>query len=181
MARSLSQRQRAFAQDYARHGNGAAAARRAGYSPRTARSIASENLTKPDILDAIQAERELLFPSDVPIEDAYFNALKTMSEARISDIFYPDNTIKPVVEWSAPFLTGLVKAIKFRQRKVMRDGVQRIERQVTGVVFVDRIRILEMIGRHNRVNAFRPVREESQSAKELKAFISRIGGNVARP
>ena len=37
--------------------NGAAAAVRAGYSPKSARSIAHENLTKPHILAAIQARQ----------------------------------------------------------------------------------------------------------------------------
>ena len=36
-------------------GNGSEAARRAGYSERTARAIACELLTKPDVQEAIQA------------------------------------------------------------------------------------------------------------------------------
>lgn len=46
--------QEAFVVEYLKCRNGAEAARRAGYSPRTARSIAAENLTKPDILNEIQ-------------------------------------------------------------------------------------------------------------------------------
>ena len=60
----LTEKQRRFADYYIETGNAAEAARRAGYSKRTARSIGKENLTKPYIttyissrLDAISASR----------------------------------------------------------------------------------------------------------------------------
>lgn len=51
----LTDLQRAFIDEYLFDLNGAAAARRAGYSAASARSIACENLTKPDIRAAIDA------------------------------------------------------------------------------------------------------------------------------
>lgn len=50
----LSTKQRAFIEHYLTCWNAAKAARLAGYSERTARSIGSENLTKPDIQVAIR-------------------------------------------------------------------------------------------------------------------------------
>ncbi|MEZ5667630.1 MAG: terminase small subunit [Alphaproteobacteria bacterium] len=41
-------------------GNGAEAARRAGYSERSARSITHENLTKPDVLAEIERRRTVV-------------------------------------------------------------------------------------------------------------------------
>lgn len=55
----LTDLQRAFIDEYLVDLNGAAAARRAGYSAASARSIASENLTKPDIRAAIDARLKL--------------------------------------------------------------------------------------------------------------------------
>jgi phage terminase small subunit len=52
----VNKRQRDFAEYYIQCGNAAEAARKAGYSERTARSIGQENLTKPDI-SAYIAER----------------------------------------------------------------------------------------------------------------------------
>lgn len=46
---SLTNRQRVFVEEYLRTWNATAAARAAGYSEKTARSIGHENLTKPDI------------------------------------------------------------------------------------------------------------------------------------
>jgi hypothetical protein len=51
----LTIRQERFVAEYVLCGNGAEAARRAGYSEKTARQIAAENLSKPDIQAAIQA------------------------------------------------------------------------------------------------------------------------------
>ena len=53
----LTARQARFVAEYCALGNGSEAARRAGYSHRTAREMASENLTKPAIQAAIVARR----------------------------------------------------------------------------------------------------------------------------
>lgn len=51
----LEPKQQRFARFYVLSLNGADAARRAGYSSKTARQAASENLSKPDIREAIEA------------------------------------------------------------------------------------------------------------------------------
>lgn len=51
---NLNERQRRFCEYFAESCNGAEAARKAGYSPKTARQIANELLTKPDILQYIR-------------------------------------------------------------------------------------------------------------------------------
>lgn len=52
---NLGPRQRRFTLIFTALGNGAEAARQAGYSEKSARSIGAENLTKLDILAAIRA------------------------------------------------------------------------------------------------------------------------------
>ncbi len=56
--KKLTDKQQAFVLEYMRDLNASAAARRAGYSSKTAYSIGQENLTKPDIQAAIQKRRE---------------------------------------------------------------------------------------------------------------------------
>ena len=53
---NLTPKQKAFADYYIECGNSTEAARKAGYSEKTSRSIGAENLTKPDI-SAYIAER----------------------------------------------------------------------------------------------------------------------------
>ena len=54
--RRLTNRQRAFVAEYLRDFNASRAARAVGYSERSARAIGQENLTKPDIAQAIADE-----------------------------------------------------------------------------------------------------------------------------
>jgi phage terminase small subunit len=61
MDKELTPKQKAFADYFIETGNAADAAIRAGYSKKTARSIGSENLTKPNIknyIDARMAEKD---------------------------------------------------------------------------------------------------------------------------
>lgn len=50
----LTARQAAFAKHYLLEGNATEAARQAGYSTKTARQMAAENLTKPAVIEAIE-------------------------------------------------------------------------------------------------------------------------------
>ncbi len=54
--RKLTNKQRVFIAEYLKDFNGTQAAIRAGYSKKTANEIASENLTKPSIKEAIDSE-----------------------------------------------------------------------------------------------------------------------------
>ncbi|MBE8117456.1 terminase small subunit, partial [Limosilactobacillus fermentum] len=52
----LTAKQRLFADEYIKSGNATQSAIKAGYSPKTVRSIGQENLTKPDIKAYIDAK-----------------------------------------------------------------------------------------------------------------------------
>ena len=52
----LTAKQRLFADEYIKSGNATQSAIKAGYSPKTVRSIGQENLTKPDIKSYIEAK-----------------------------------------------------------------------------------------------------------------------------
>ena len=57
----LTPKQKAFVREYKKNGgNGTQAAIKAGYSEKTARKIASENVTKPDIREALKQEEKKL-------------------------------------------------------------------------------------------------------------------------
>ena len=58
--RPLTDRQERFVVEFLATANGAEAARRAGYSEHTAKEIASENLTKPNVKRAITEKRDQL-------------------------------------------------------------------------------------------------------------------------
>jgi phage terminase small subunit len=61
LERKLTTKQKVFCDEYIKSGNAKEAAIKAGYSPKTAKSIGQENLTKPDLkayIDAKMAEIE---------------------------------------------------------------------------------------------------------------------------
>ena len=80
----LTPKQKAFADEYLICGNAAEAARKAGYSNKTATVIGSENLSKPNILEYI-AERQ-----------------KQIEDSRIANI-------KEVLEFYSSVLRGEIK------------------------------------------------------------------------
>ena len=56
----MTNKMKMFCLEYLKDFNGADAARRAGYSKKTARTVASENLTKPDIKAEIEKLKKIL-------------------------------------------------------------------------------------------------------------------------
>lgn len=74
----LNERQKAFADFYIECGNASEAARRAGYSPKTAGAIGGENLEKPEISAYIaqrlkEAEKKRVASADEVLE--FFSAV----------------------------------------------------------------------------------------------------------
>lgn len=62
---TLTARQRKFCDEYLISGNATDAAIKAGYSPKTAKQTASENLAKPDLKAYIETELEKLHSSKI--------------------------------------------------------------------------------------------------------------------
>lgn len=127
---ALNKRQRLFVAEYLIDYNATRAAIAAGYSPDTARSIASENLTKPYIVAAIQQEvdarleRARLTQDDIirRLEDIFlFDSRKTVDDEdkpkRLSQL--DDQTaaavlgVELVEVYNESVLTGTVKKYKF--------------------------------------------------------------------
>jgi phage terminase small subunit len=58
--KKLTPKQKAFAREYVKDGNGTQAAIKAGYSKNAAQEIAYENLRKPQIKEVIEAKQAIL-------------------------------------------------------------------------------------------------------------------------
>lgn len=87
--RKLNRKQKRFVAEYAVDGIGGAAARRAGYSERTANVIASQLLTKPHVRAAVDAEQaRILALAEVDAVKAA-RRLWTLSEAAEAAGNYP--------------------------------------------------------------------------------------------
>lgn len=82
----LTDKQRMFVAEYLKCWNASEAARRAGYSEKTARVIGPENLSKPAIRAAIEERMKLLSMS----ADEALARLSEMARADMSDFVDPD-------------------------------------------------------------------------------------------
>ena len=68
--RALTDRQERFIVSYLATANGAEAARQAGYSERTARQMANENLSKPYIKSAIEQKRSEIMKQEDCVQNS---------------------------------------------------------------------------------------------------------------
>ena len=111
----LTAKQAQFVNEYMMSLNGTQAAIRAGYSPKTARAIASENLRKPEIAAAIAQRRRHISER---FDGLFFRVIENLCHiafANFGDVLGPNWTLKPTQEWPPEF-SAAVRSIKYRER-----------------------------------------------------------------
>jgi phage terminase small subunit len=97
-SKPLTKKERLFVEEYLKDLNGTAAAIRAGYSNKSARAIASENLTKPNISLAVKAaldDRAKQIQIDAHMVLA---ELKKIAMADITQAYDSSGWLKPLNE-----------------------------------------------------------------------------------
>jgi phage terminase small subunit len=80
MAKELTPKQQRFVEEYLIDLNATQAAIRAGYSKKTAKSIGQENLTKPDVSEAIETAQQKVSERTEITQDWVLKNLKTVTE-----------------------------------------------------------------------------------------------------
>jgi len=152
----MTPKQAAFVREYLIDLNAAAAARRAGYSERTARQMGDENLSKPDIAAAIaaaQAERAERTKVD---SDWVLKRLADEADADLADIYDEIGNLKPIHQWPLIWRQGLVQGVETVTERVGEDADGNPEyAQVKKVKLSDRIKRVDLIGKHVDVQAFK--------------------------
>jgi len=110
----LTAKQEEFCRQYLIDLNGTQAAIRAGYSPKTARQIADENLSKPDIqAKIIELGKDRQARTEIA-GDTILKRFDRIASFRLTDILDFDGnfvTYKPIREWQEAALEA-VTAIK---------------------------------------------------------------------
>lgn len=138
----MTDKQAAFVREYLVDGNATQAAIRAGYSPRTANRIASENLSKPDIATAIveaqgeRAERTLITADRVLLELARLG----MSDPRK---LFDERRLKCPQEWDDD-TAAAIASIEVVTRSAGDDEIEYVHK----VRLWDKNSALEKIAKH---------------------------------
>lgn len=151
----LTAKQQAFVDNYLVDLNATQAAIRAGYSKRTARQAGNELLSKPAIASAIAAAKT--DRSAQTAIDAAWVLVRLVAEAdaNIGDLYDENGHLRPVAEWPLIWRQGLVSGIEVEE---LFDGEGKNRKhvgRVTKLRFSDRIRRIELVGKHIGVQAFK--------------------------
>lgn len=150
----LTDKQETFCQEYMVDLNATQAAIRAGYSEKTANRTASENLTKPDIQNRISELKSKRNERTKINADYVLNRLVEIDQMDVLDILGDNGELKSISEWPESwrrYIVGLDLADMF-------EGYGD-ERAIVGVMkkikWPDKVKNLELLGRHVDVKAFK--------------------------
>ena len=120
----LTAKQRLFADEYIKSGNATQSAIKAGYSPKTVRSIGQENLTKPDIksyIDAKMAEIESHKIADAKEVLQFYT--RVLREEETEEVALPTGDDVVTVEKKPSFKDRLTAAKELMKRYPLNDPV----------------------------------------------------------
>jgi phage terminase small subunit len=171
MGKKLSKKQQAFIHEYLIDLNATQAAIRAGYSKKTATNIGQENLTKPDIQAAIAKAY------DARIEETKVNAnyvlkrLVDIDQMDVLDIVDDNGDLLPIKDWPKVWrisLSGLDVS------KIMSGAENSIEIVLKKIKWPDKVKNLELIGKHIDVKAWYEKSNENNDDELTNALIKVI-------
>ncbi|ENU16972.1 terminase small subunit [Acinetobacter lwoffii] len=150
---NLTPKQQRFVEEYLIDLNATQAAIRAGYSEKTAKEIGSENLTKPNIAKAIE-EAQNKRTEQTQIDAAYvLRRLVEIDQMDVLDIMDDQMKIRPVNEWPKVWRQYVVNL----ENLELSDG----EGCFKKIKWPDKVKNLELLGRHVSVGAFKDKVEHS--------------------
>ncbi|WP_241591390.1 terminase small subunit [Rosenbergiella epipactidis] len=147
---ALTDKQEMFCREYLIDLNATQAAIRAGYSDKTANRIAAQLLSKLDIQNRI-AELKAQRNDEVGINSAYvLRRLVEIDQMDVLDILTDSGDLKPIREWPLCWRTTLsgldIQAI------CGEEGTAAIMKKIK---WPDKVKNLELLGKHIDVNAFK--------------------------
>lgn len=166
----LTPKQSRFVAEYLLDLNATQAAIRAGFSERTANQQGPRLLEHPGVQAAIDAAK--MKRSAETETDAAWVLRRLVAEvnADLADLYTDAGDLKPIEDWPEIWRQGLVAGVEV---EALFAGYGEDRRQVGHVKKIklsDRLRRLELIGKHIRVNAF----QEQIAVSGVEALAERI-------
>lgn len=150
---NLTPKQQRFVEEYLIDLNATQAAIRAGYSEKTAYSVGHENLSKPEIQKSLQEAQHKRSERAGIDADYVLRRLVEIDQMDVADIMDDDGNVKPIKDWP----------------KIWRQYVNNIETVslegdvgwLKKIKWPDKIKNLELLGKHISVGAFKDKVEHS--------------------
>jgi phage terminase small subunit len=160
----LNAKQLRFVEEYLIDLNGTQAAIRAGYSAKTAEVQAARLLSYAKVSEAVRERQAARSERTTINADWVLVRLAEEAVADMADLYNEDGKLKAVHEWPLIWRQGLVAGVE-----TVREGSGDDTSFVDKVKISDRIKRLELIGRHVGVQAFRD-KVEVDASDDLKVI-----------
>lgn len=161
--KKLSGKEKIFVQEYLKDFNAVKAAVRAGYAKSTAdgkvqvwvgKSRTKCPKHKLHVWDAVNKAKQERCERTKIDTDWLLKRLEEEAEADASDLYNENGGIKPIHEWPEIWRKGLVSGFEIEQRYMYEEGKRVPDGYVVKIKVSDRVKRLELIGRHVDVQAF---------------------------
>jgi phage terminase small subunit len=151
----LTAKQLRFVDEYLVDLNGTQAAIRAGYAEKSA-SVEGARLLANAKVASLVAERFAARSEKTGIDAEWvLKRLAMEATADFGDLFEDDGALKPVKDWPLIWRQGLVAGVDVVEEFETVDGKKERVGLVRKVRLSDRIKRIELIGKHVDVQAFR--------------------------
>lgn len=168
----LTPKQESFCREYMLDLNGTQAAIRAGYSKKTANEQAARLLANVSVHSHIKTLMDARAEKAEVDAEWVLRRLAQDVTADVADLYDEFGGLKPVHDWPMAWRTGLVAGIDTVQE---RDGVDAdgkpVYVAVRKVKLADRSKLLEMLGKHVDIGAFKD-RVEHSGKMTLESLIA---------
>ena len=150
-AAKLTAKQEIFCKEYLIDLNGTQAAIRAGYSEKTAEQLSYQLLQKTSVVNRI-AELKEARNSQLDVDGTYvLKRLIEWDQLDVLDILTDTGSFKPISEWPKVWRTSISAMDVSTLMKQEED----IETRIMKVKWPDKVKNLELIGKHVDVQAFK--------------------------
>jgi phage terminase small subunit len=184
MSDELTDKLKLFVQEYVVDFNGKQAAIRAGYSEKSAASIASENLTKPNVAAAIEAAMQERLARTQVDADYVLRRLVDIDQMDVIDILEEDGSFKHISLWPKiwrQYLAGLDMVEEFSGHGESREQTGWLKK----IKWPDKVKNLELLGKHVAVQAWREKQSvdhtSSDGSMSVGALLQQISGQTLKP
>lgn len=159
---ALTDKQEMFCREYLIDLNATQAAIRAGYSVKTANRTASENMSKPDVQSRI-AELKAQRIDRIDIDADYvLLRLVEIDQMDVLDILNDDGSLKQISLWPKAWRTSLTGLdISTTVQNFDEETAETILKKVK---WPDKVKNLELLGKHIKVQAFKEQVEQKVTA-----------------
>lgn len=178
----LTSKQTAFVDEYLQCWNAAAAARRAGYSTKSARSIGSENLTKPDIRAEIEGK---LAACGMTAEEALAR-LSEIARGTLDYFLRIDDSGVPEFDLSTrealDHLYLIKKARTKRRRRLARRGkeAEKWEFESIEIELYDAQAALFQLGKYHKLFTDRLTGRPQRNVEGLDELLTKVYGGAKK-